>query len=80
MTNKEVDISKTNLKVPLPEVSGNKQKDLQVFRKSKSIDFGIQLLEYYVPKNRRLIDYCQSVRDKKYITENLNLILNGSNY
>ena len=59
----------------LPEISGNRKKDLQSFLKKKDVEFGIQLLKHYVPRNRRLIAYCEASKDKKYITENLKAIL-----
>lgn len=63
----------------LPEISGERQKDWQIFCKQKSIDFGIHLLAHYVPKNIPLLDYCRVSRDIKYITENLKIILHGHN-
>lgn len=63
----------------LPEITGDRQKDWQAFRRRKSVDFGILLLEYYVPRNSRLIAWCKSSREIKYITENLNAILHGNN-
>lgn len=63
----------------LPEITGDRKNDLQAYRKSKGVDFGIKLLEYYVPRNTRLIEYCRASRDRNYITENLNIILHGNN-
>lgn len=63
----------------LLEITGDRKKDLQVYRKSRNVDFGIKLLEYYVPRNTRLIDHCRTSRDRNYITENLKIILDGSN-
>ena len=60
--------SKTIAESPLPEITGNRQKDWQTFRRRKSIDFGI-----------RLIAYCRASRNLKYITENLNAILHADN-
>lgn len=60
-------------------ITGNRQKDLQTFRQLLSVDFGLQLLEHYVPGNTRLIDYCRKTRNIKYMTENLNAILYGNN-
>ena len=59
------------------EISGNRAEDLKAFTKSKNVDLGIKLLEYYVPKNVRLIEYCKKSKDIAYITENLKAILNG---
>lgn len=70
--------SKTVIENLLPEVTGERQKDWQTFHRRRSADFGIRLLEHYVPHNFRLIAYCKTVRDVKYITENLNAILHGN--
>lgn len=72
-------ISKNITESLLPEITGVRQKDWQTFRKRKSVDFGIHLLEYYVPHNVQLIVYCRSARNLKYITENLNAILHANN-
>lgn len=66
-------------KNPEPEITGDRENDLRAYRKSRSVDFGIKLLEYYVPRNTRLIDHCRTSRDRNYITENLNIILDGNN-
>lgn len=71
--------SKNITENPLPEITGVRQKDWQTFRRHKSVDFGIRLLEYYVPHNVQLIVYCRSARNLKYITENLNAILHANN-
>lgn len=71
--------SKTIATSQLPEITGDRKKDWQTFRKRKSIDFGIRLLERYVPHNVRLIAYCRASRNLKYITENLNAILHADN-
>nr|DAV10437.1 MAG TPA: hypothetical protein [Caudoviricetes sp.] len=71
--------SKTIATSPLPEITGDRKKDWQTFRRRKSIDFGIRLLERYVPRNVRLIAYCRASRNLKYITENLNAILHADN-
>lgn len=73
------EISKNITESPLPEITGIRQKDWQTFRKRKSVDFGIRLLEHYVPHNVQLIAYCRSSRNLKYITENLNAILHANN-
>lgn len=65
----------SGVETQFPEITGDRQIDLQAYRKSTSIDFGIQLLKHYVPNNQRLIDYCQAVKDKNYISDNLNVIL-----
>lgn len=72
-------IPKVRIEIPLPEITGDRQKDRQTFQRCRSVDVGIQLLEYYAPRNYRLIAYCKAVRDIKYITENLNAILHGNN-
>ncbi len=61
------------------EITGTPKQDLKAFLKSKDAGFGVQLLEHYVPRNTRLIDYCRQTKNLKYITENLNIILNGRN-
>ena len=71
--------SKTVTESPLPEITGDRKKDWQTFRRRKSIDFGIRLLERYVPHNVRLIAYSRASRNLKYITENLNAILHADN-
>lgn len=71
--------SKTVTESPLPEITGDRKKDWQTFRRRKSVDFGIRLLEYYVPHNVRLIAYCRASRNLKYMTENLNAILHANN-
>ena len=63
----------------LPEITGVRKNDFQAYRKSRNVDFGIKLLEYYVPRNTLLIAYCRASRDRNYITENLIIILDGSN-
>lgn len=72
-------ISKTITESRLPEITGDRKKDWQAYRRRKSVDFGIRLLEYYVPHNVRLIAYCRVSRNLKYITENLNAILHANN-
>lgn len=41
----------------LPELTGNPRKDMSAFRKSKSYAFGISMLKYYAPRNRKLIRF-----------------------
>lgn len=67
--------SKTITESPFPKITGDRIKDRQTFLRLRSVDFGIHLLEYYVPGNTRLIAYCRKSQDIDYITENLNAIL-----
>ena len=65
--------------IPKLEITGERQQDLNIFLSSGDIDFGILLLEHYVPKNESLIRYCKFKRDKNYITINLKAILYARN-
>lgn len=83
MTKKKINVqsAKEEVKVNTKsfDISGDRQKDLKVFLSTGNIDFGILLLEYYVPRNKPLISYCKFKRDIKYITMNLKAILDGRN-
>ena len=58
-------------------VTGNKREDLKNFLNTNTVEYGIMLLSYYVPRNTRLISYCKKCKKLDYITLNLKAICNG---
>lgn len=68
---------KKYLKTKESEVSGEPIIDFEEFESSKDYDFGIKMLEYYVPKNINLIEYLKFTKDMNYLLFNLKVITNA---
>lgn len=59
------------------KITGDQKQDLATFISSKNVDFGIKLLEHYVPRNRALIDFMHKHGEKEIpqLIRNLKIIL-----
>lgn len=68
---------KKNFKIKESEISGDPSKDFEKFESFKDYDFGIKMLEYYVPRNINLIEYLKFTKDMNYLLFNLKVITNA---